>query len=581
MDRTAYLANLPYLDFYIPMEGEVPFTALLRRLLEGRGVKDLTMNPPVGVMAFNAVENRLAWEMPVSRIQDLEVIPSPYLNGMFDRYLDGSFFPFMETARGCPYHCTYCAAGEEWYRKIASFSVQRICAELDYIAERMTNFPASTLAFADSNFGMLKRDEEIAEHIGEIRKKWNWPHNFDIATGKSQLERIISVSQKMDSKLFISLSVQSTNPDTLVAVKRKNLDDGKLREIYQKLIKLGINSYSDLIYPMPLETKKSFFNGIEKMIQVKINKFIPYTAMILKGTSLASRESRKKYGLVTKFRILPRQFGEYQGEKCFEIEEICVATNTMSFPDYLECRGFSFVVTLYSNGFFEPLMRHLDELEINRFDFFKDVWTKICRVDTPVSNVYSEFIHDAEAELFESREAIYAHYLEPSHYNNLKEFREGDNLIRAAFAKVMMNCCSGAIELGYEVIRSLLSQDADMTIKESLEDAEKWMIATRNLSPVIRQSPGALETSLLSLRFNIDQWFTLNAKEGPLVSFNEQVCYSLSLESEHVSNLIDGAKRLFGEKEELWIPRLLERTDLKNYWRKCDLKEGLPRNGGG
>jgi hypothetical protein len=120
-----------------------------------------------------------------------------------------------------------------------------------------------------------------------------------------------------------------------------------------------------------------------------------------------------------------------------------------------------------------------------------------------------------------------------------------------------------------------------MTIKESLEDAEKWMIATRNLSPVIRQSPGALETSLLSLRFNIDQWFTLNAKEGPLVSFNEQVCYSLSLESEHVSNLIDGAKRLFGEKEELWIPRFLERTDLKNYWRKCDLKEGLPRNGGG
>ena len=32
----------------------------------------------------------------------------------------------------------------------------------------------------------------------------------------------------------------------------------------------------------------------------------------------------------TKFRILPKQFGEYGGEKVFEIEKVCVGTNTMS-----------------------------------------------------------------------------------------------------------------------------------------------------------------------------------------------------------------------------------------------------------
>ena len=52
---------------------------------------------------------------------------------------------------------------------------------------------------------------------------------------------------------------------------------------------------------------------------------------------LGRDEAIKKYQMESKFRILPKQFGEYKGEKVFEIEKVCVATETMSFQSYLNC----------------------------------------------------------------------------------------------------------------------------------------------------------------------------------------------------------------------------------------------------
>ena len=44
----------------------------------------------------------------------------------------------------------------------------------------------------------------------------------------------------------------------------------------------------------------------------------------------------------SKYRILPKQFGSYNGKKVFEIEKVCIATESMNEQDYLECRNFGF-----------------------------------------------------------------------------------------------------------------------------------------------------------------------------------------------------------------------------------------------
>ena len=74
--------------------------------------------------------------------------------------------------RGCPFTCTYCAWGDDWLRASNRFSLERVLSEIDYIAKK---YAASKKKFngylylADSNFGMHRRDSEIAQKMRDAK----------------------------------------------------------------------------------------------------------------------------------------------------------------------------------------------------------------------------------------------------------------------------------------------------------------------------------------------------------------------------------------------------------------------------
>ena len=107
-----------------------------------------------------------------------------------EEFFDGSFQPFIESARGCPYACTFCEAASSWYNKVNSFTIERVKADLDYIAKRMYKYPDVPLVLR-FQFWYARRDEIISDYIGRLQDKFNWPHYFNVSTGKSQHERII------------------------------------------------------------------------------------------------------------------------------------------------------------------------------------------------------------------------------------------------------------------------------------------------------------------------------------------------------------------------------------------------------
>ena len=105
----------------------------------------------------------------LSLSKELDFIPSPYLEGLMDKFfLDRRFSPMIQTNRGCPFTCAFCADGHKSQSKVKLFSVERVAQELLYISERVDSTLQRTLFISDLNFGMLARDVDIADIIADI-----------------------------------------------------------------------------------------------------------------------------------------------------------------------------------------------------------------------------------------------------------------------------------------------------------------------------------------------------------------------------------------------------------------------------
>ena len=94
-------------------------------------------------------------EPGIIRIKDINDIPSPYLSGVLDKFFDYQLTPMLETTRGCPFSCTYCADGLSTKNKVTSYDSNRVEEELQYIAKRIKNI--DEMYITDLNFGMYPK----------------------------------------------------------------------------------------------------------------------------------------------------------------------------------------------------------------------------------------------------------------------------------------------------------------------------------------------------------------------------------------------------------------------------------------
>jgi radical SAM superfamily enzyme YgiQ (UPF0313 family) len=360
-DAEKYLRERPSIDFYCQLEGEFAFPGLIARIKEGKDLRHLKAHSVAGMAAIDPQHNKIVYWDRIERIPDLNVIPSPYLSGLFDQYFNGEYTPAIQTARGCPFSCQYCRASHKNYSKVVSFSLERVKEELDYIAQRIHRFKTVGLRIMDSNFGILQRDIKIAEHIRKIQDRYGWPNSIQADTTKNNYDRAFSIAEILQNKMQPVCSLQTTNEETLKLIKRENLPFDEYVRMQKKFVVWSMKPATELIIPMPLETKESFLETLRKVYSAGMENIVVFTWMMLPGTGLASKEFRRKYRLKTGYRIIPRQFGVYKGRKCFEIEEICYETSTMSFQDYLQCRGHAFLSYLLGRSQYDLVKKLMDQ----------------------------------------------------------------------------------------------------------------------------------------------------------------------------------------------------------------------------
>ena len=356
-----FFANRPMIDFCIGQEGEESFRQLVELLIGANF--DLSRLPfdkrPSTIFSYDHASGRLM-NNPALRVErlDLTSLESPYLDGSMDIFLDDRFLaPIIETNRGCPYSCSYCVWGNAINSKVRQFPMEQVIEEIRYVSRKSQN-PQKLLYLADANFGILKRDEDIAKAMADCTENLGFPKSTYVYYAKNTNDRVIRVAELMKTVTSMSMSKQSTNQDVLANIKRSNIPHEQYDYLRLECEKRGISTFCELIFGLPGETYDSFIKGVIKTVREGA-EIAMYPLLLLEGAENHNEEERQNFGIKTKFRVCPRYISTMEGLPTLEYEEVAIENNSLPFKDWLRIRQFHFFIAMFGSEVFIDLRREL------------------------------------------------------------------------------------------------------------------------------------------------------------------------------------------------------------------------------
>ena len=328
-----YLRAHPCIDYYVHGEGETTMVELIEKLFGGTGLD--SAEPGVAYLRDDEYLDGGRRE----RRRDLDSIPSPHLGGWLDPFIGNGYAPVIETNRGCPFSCTYCNWGSATVSKVNRFSLDRVMEELEYIARHVRD--NDNLTVADANFGILKRDLEIAEKIESLWQNRGWPAHIQLWYTKNSSRRTIEIGEILGKKVRFLLAIQSLNEQVLANIKRDNIKLKTYEELTVYARERSLLTASDIIVGLPGEDLDSVKNNMETLHSRGVEKVDVFSLMLIPGTELYSQETRRRFGMRTMHRLAQGCIIDVEGEVISETEELVVENSTLSFDDFLILNKYS------------------------------------------------------------------------------------------------------------------------------------------------------------------------------------------------------------------------------------------------
>lgn len=477
-EKLNFFNENPLIDFYIELEGELGFVDLISNLMKNDfNVSKLKKKNSKIINTTYSFENQLI-SGEIERIKDINIIPSPWLNGSLDEFFNYPLVPILETTRGCPFSCSFCADGLPSKNKVIRYNADRTKAELNYIAKRVKNM--NELIISDLNFGMYKHDLETAKMVAEVQEKYNYPKMIDTPAGKNMPERTIKVAETMKGWLMGG-AMQSTDPEVLKAIRRSNIST----EAYKKLIDFGNKrgrSYSETILGLPADTKEKHFESLRFNVNMNVNALHMHSAMLLSGTQMASSEDRKKFGLQTKFRTLPGNVGKYfilgKEHSVAEVEEIIIGSNSLSNEDYVDCRVMNLMVkSFYNNGVFIEVDNMLKAVGVSPFDNLLYIKQHPELYSQRIKNIIASFVAETTEDLFSTKEEAKEHVLSPKRIDDYISGKVGTNELTLHTA-LLLSEFKDLCELMFKSVKKLLIEKNLLTqkIENYLKDLKIFIL---------------------------------------------------------------------------------------------------------
>jgi radical SAM superfamily enzyme YgiQ (UPF0313 family) len=566
-EQTEFLLQRPEIDFYVQLEGELAFVDLITKLHETGFNVDRFKATGERIVNTCFIRNKEIVRGPVERIKDVNSIPSPYLSGILDPFFEMPLVPMVETTRGCPFTCTFCADGLPTKSRITRYDSSRTRDEIYYIAQRLKNI--DELIITDLNFAMYKEDLETARVIAEVKTKFHWPKVLSASAGKNMPHRTIEVAKVLGGTWTLGASIQSTDPEVLSAIKRDNISS----QAYQELIDFGnslktAKTHSEIILGLPGDTKQKHFESLRFGIENRVNSIRMFQAMLLRGTEMATPATREKFGLQTKFRSIPGCVGTYDffGETyaVSEIEEIIVGSSSLPFSDYIDCRVMNlFVETFYNNSLFEEAFGMLDGLGVSPFDCLVYLKNHTELYPQEVRDIIEEFVVQTSHDLFDSEAQAKSVILTPETVQKYIGGELGINelLVHRAMLYIKFEVTS---KLLYDAIRGLLAERSLLTpaVASFMDELERFTL--------LRKRAALMDTTVI-----IEDQFTLDfqaaEQEGFKVDPNSfpRLENPVTLRFFHTTEQqthIRNQTRVYADTP-IGLGRLLQRSNLKLMYR--------------
>jgi radical SAM superfamily enzyme YgiQ (UPF0313 family) len=488
----------PLIDFYIVREGEEAFAQLVRALtLNGFNAEALKNSREALANCHYFAEQKIIKGPDLPRLM-LEDLPSPYLMGLMDKFFDENLAPLIHTTRGCPFSCAFCTEGSPYYN-IVEQRMDSLEEELDYISQRIKG--PKDLYVSDANFGMFKQDLEKAKLLAACQKKYNYPKNIHVSTGKNQKERVIDVAKMLDGAISMAASLQSTDPVVLSNVSRSNISVSKLTAVGKLANKVEAGTYSEIILGLPGDSFSAHCQSLRECVGANFDNIRMYQLIMLPQTELNTPENRLKYGMKSKHRIMPRSFGKYElfGDNfvAVESEEILIENSTMDYEQYVKCRELDVTVELLHNGkVYEELQAFCEIKDISWFDFILRFFEKRRNFSSGIANLYDEFVDGLSFGLWESRDQLQRDVEERIDSMLLDE--RGTNEMSTAKA-------SGFFILFEEINLALFSEMRDWIIELGLfvDGDDRYLEELRKFS-LLRKRTLMKEEDAIKTEFNYD-----------------------------------------------------------------------------
>lgn len=211
-------------------------------------------------------------------MHDLRYLPLPRLELLDPSTLSRIRTVAVQTSRGCPYRCEFCA---ERYYLGEAYRMRPV----EEVVEEIRRTRSRQIFFADSTFvGNKPRTMELMEQLIPLKIRWSTLWN-----AHRVLDLELMHLAKRSGLLHINMGVESIKPETLKGMHKTTTPAHRLEEVVKTLRHLDISFSFNLIFGWDTDELEDFqatsdFLDKHKVHVAFFNVFSPH-----KGTKIYDR----------------------------------------------------------------------------------------------------------------------------------------------------------------------------------------------------------------------------------------------------------------------------------------------------